>query len=286
MIWFCCRFCEVVLLSHRICPRSLEGWLVLWLPVSQWQQPSPVTPDSTPTPQPICYLWDAPSFPAWRLFPWSGATGALKLFWATVIVSSSGYRLSDFLRVPVTEGGRLPAGLRGFRRNPGQYGQQKADIHLGPSLSPTLKPGGKAAPNCYPGKLKANNLFSYANIYMRQRAPSTYFRFTDSLTLFPFSCSRNLVLRTQSSFLLMVTTIGYWLRSGFAALTSSAISWPPIFWGLIWWLSCAAGPPCGTSHRRIHCTRFTILDYPFLHFNSPLSLQIIISFSDSCWCHM
>lgn len=92
---------------------------------------------------------------------------------------------------------------------------------------------------------------------LRQRAPLTHSRFTDSWTPFPFSCSRNLVLRTQSTFLLMVTTIGYWRRSGFAAPTSSAISWPPIFWGLTWWLSCAAGPRCGTSHRRIHFTRFT-----------------------------
>lgn len=83
--WFHWRFCEVVLLSCRICPRSLEGRLVLWLPVSQWQQPSPVTPNSTPPPQPVCYLWDAPSFLAWRLFPWAWATGALKLFWATVM---------------------------------------------------------------------------------------------------------------------------------------------------------------------------------------------------------
>lgn len=83
--WSYCRFCEVVFLSGRVCPRSLEGWLVLWLPVSQWQQPFTVTPDSTPPPQPVCYLWDARSFPAWRLLSWAGATGALKSFWVAVM---------------------------------------------------------------------------------------------------------------------------------------------------------------------------------------------------------
>lgn len=181
-------------------------------------------------------------------------------------VSSSGYRLSDFLCVPLTEGGHLPAGLRGFRRHPSQRGQWKADIHLSSSLSPTLKPAGTAAPNCHPGK--------DVNINIRQRAPSTHSRFTDSLIPFSFSCCRNLVLRTQSTFLLMVTTIGYWPRSGFAAPTSSAISWPPIFWGLTWWLSCAAGPRCGTSRRRIHCTRFTTFRLPTPCYSYPLSLQI------------
>lgn len=145
------------------------------------------------------------------------------------MVGSNGYRLSDLLHVPVTEGGHLPVGLRGFRWHPGQRGQWKANIHLGPSLSSTLKPAGTAPPNCYPGKLTANILFSYVNSNLRQRAPSAHSRFTDSLIPFPFSCSRNLVLRTQSSFLLMVTTIGYWPRFGFAAPTSSAISWLLIF---------------------------------------------------------
>lgn len=154
MVWdrFRRRFCEVCLLSRRICPSSLEGWLVLRLPVSQRQQPSPAMSDSTPPPKPVCYLWDAPPLPAWRLFSWAGATGVLELFWATVMVGSSGCRSSHLICVSVTEGCRLPAGLRDFRRHPCQRGQRKADVHLSPSLSPPLKPAGTAAPNCHPGK--------------------------------------------------------------------------------------------------------------------------------------
>lgn len=75
-------------------------------------------------------------------------------FWATVMVGSSGFRVSHIRCLCVTEGGCLPAGLRGFRRHPRQCGQWKADVHLSPALSPPLKPAGTAAPHRHPGEQK------------------------------------------------------------------------------------------------------------------------------------
>lgn len=71
------------------------------------------------------------------------------------------------------------------------------------------------------------------------------------------SCSRPPGLRTRSSCPLTTAVIGCWLRSGFAAQTSSVTSWSPTTCGLTCWRNCAAWPRCDTSQNHTLCTRST-----------------------------
>lgn len=51
-----------------------------------------------------------------------------------------------------TEGDRVPVGLRGFGRHPGQRGQREADVPVGSAVPPAPEPAGTAAPHRHPGE--------------------------------------------------------------------------------------------------------------------------------------
>ena len=59
----------------RVCSGTLERGLVLWLPVSEWLQPTHDTADTPSPTQHGGHLWHAPPLSPWNLYSGTGAGG-------------------------------------------------------------------------------------------------------------------------------------------------------------------------------------------------------------------
>lgn len=144
-------------ISLRVRKGSLDGGLVFRLPMSEWLQPSAAASDQLPPSKPVRHQCHAPPLPAWRLLPWAGARGVHTILWLPAVLDASCalyYSCCILMLCDVTEGDRLPVGLRGFGRRPSQCDQWEADISVRSAVPPPPEPAGTASPHRHPGELQ------------------------------------------------------------------------------------------------------------------------------------